>query len=136
MKKLFLIVAVILIAGCTHGQTLQKGTFVGFHVMTINLDPNVTMNQFLDFYKTKVIPAYAKNYQMDCNLVKGIRGECENCYGVIAVWKTEADRDKFYNKDGSDSDLGKAASEKMKPVYDELSKFGTVTTKYTDWQIQ
>jgi hypothetical protein len=88
------------------------------------------------YIKTKVIPAYEKNYQMNCYLVKSIRGEFENCFGVIAVWQTEADRDKFYNKDGSNSDLGKAASEKMKPVYDELSKLGTATTKYTDWQIQ
>jgi nicotinic acid phosphoribosyltransferase len=136
MKKLFLIAAVILMAGFANGQTLQKGSFFGFHVLTIKLDPNVTLNQFLDFYKTKMVPAYEKNYQGNCYLVKGIRGESEGCYGMIAVWKTEADRNKFFKEDGSDSDLGKAVEETMKPVYDELAKLGIVTSKYTDWLVQ
>jgi hypothetical protein len=136
MRKLILITAVILIAGCTNSQTLQKGNFMGFHVMTLKLDPNVTLNQFLDFYKTKMVPAYQKSYDANCYLVKGIRGENEGCYGVIVVWKAEADRNKFYKEDGSDTDLAKAAGEKMKPLYDELAKFGTATSKYTDWLVQ
>jgi hypothetical protein len=124
MKKLILIAAVILMAGCTYGQTLQKGNFIGFHVNTINLDPNVTLNQFLDVWKNKVGPEYEKNFQCKYYLVKGIRGECE------------ADRDKFFKKDGELNEVGQAAMDKMKPVLDELAKLGATTSKYTDWVIQ
>ena len=136
MKKLILIAAVILMAGCTYGQTLQKGNFIGFHVHTINLDPNVTLNQFLDVWKNKVGPEYEKNFQCKYYLVKGIRGECENCFAGMMVWKSEADRDKFFKKDGELNEVGQAAMDKMKPVLDELAKLGATTSKYTDWVIQ
>lgn len=136
MKKLILISVLILIAGMTYGQTLQKGNFVGLHVLTINLNAGVTLDKFTEFYNTKVIPemekvlAPAKIY-----LIKGIRGENPNSFGVIFVAKTQKDRDKFYNADGTDSELGKQANEKLKPVLDELAKLGSYTTKYTDWLV-
>lgn len=136
MKNLILFAAVILIAGCTNGQTLQKGNFIGFHVNTINLDPNVTLNQFLDVWKNKALPEYEKNFQCKYYIVKGIRGECENCFAGMVVWKSEADRDKFFNEKDELNDLGQAAWDKMKPVLDELAKLGTTTSKYTDWVIQ
>lgn len=136
MKKLLLIAAVILIAGNTSCQTLQKGNFIGFQVNTINLDPNVTLNQFLDVWKNKALPEYEKNFQCKSYLVKGIRGECPNCFAAMWVWKSEADRDKFFNKEDELNDLGQAAWDKMKPVLDELAKLGATTTKYTDWVIQ
>ena len=136
MKKLILISVVILLSGLTYGQKLQKGNFVGFHVMTINLDPNVTMNQYIDFYKNKLIPAYAANFQAECYLVKGIRGESVNSFGMMIVWKSEAERDKFFNKEGGTNETGKAAAEKLKPLMDELAKLGSGTSKYTDWIVQ
>ncbi len=136
MKKLILILTVILLSGFAFGQKLQKGNFIGFHVMTINPDPNVTMNQYIDFYKNKLIPAFAANFQAECYLVKGIRGESVDSFGVMMVWKNEAERDKFFNKEGGTNDVGKAAMDKLKPVMDELAKLGTSTTKYTDWIVQ
>ena len=136
MKKIMLITALICLAVITHGQTLQKGNYVGIHVLTINLNQNVTMDQYLDVYKNKLIPAYEKNFQSKCFLTKGFRGECENCYGVIIVWKSEADWNKFWKKEGGLTDLGQAAMDKLQPLIDELEKLGTITSKYTDWVIQ
>jgi cytochrome oxidase Cu insertion factor (SCO1/SenC/PrrC family) len=136
MKKLILIAAVILIAGSTSCQTLPKGTCFGLHVVTINLDPNATLNQFLDVWKNKVVPEYAKNFQADFYLIKGIRGESENCFGAMMVFKSVADRDKYFKSDGSFTETGQAAYDKMKPVMDELAKLGKTTSKYTDWVIQ
>ena len=136
MKKLVLIAAVVLMSGITFGQRLQKGNFVGFHVMTINLNPGVTMNQYIDFYKNKLIPAYARNFQAECYLVKGIRGESINSFGFMMIRKSEADRDKFFNKEGGTHETGKVAMEKLKPVSDELAKLGSGTSKYTDWIVQ
>ena len=136
MKKLFLVLTIVFLAWNIYGQKLQKGNFVGFHVMTINLDPNVTLNQYIDFYKNKLIPAYAVNFQAECYLVKGIRGESVNSFGMMMVWKSEAERDKFFNKEGGTNDVGKAALDKIKPVMDELAKLGSGTSKYTDWIVQ
>jgi hypothetical protein len=136
MKKLILISALTMMSMFTYGQHLQKGNFIGFHVMTINLDPNVTMNQFIDFYKNKLCPAYASNFQAECYMVSGIRGESVNSYGVMMIWKSEADRDKYFNKEGGTNENGKAAMDKLKPLMDELAKLGSSTSKYTDWVVK
>lgn len=50
MKKLFLIcIVLILTSGFTFGQKLKKGNLIGTHVLTIELNAGVTMEQFLDF---------------------------------------------------------------------------------------
>jgi hypothetical protein len=136
MKKLLLILALVLMTKLVYCQNLQKGNFVGFHVMTITLDPNVTMNQYLDFYKSKIIPAYESNFQARCYLVKGIRGEFVNSYGIMIIWKSETDRDKYFNKDGGFNEYGKSIADKLKNLTDEMTKLGSETSKYTDWIVQ
>lgn len=137
MKKLFLFAALILLTGITFGQTLQKGNLVGTHVLTVTLQPGITMEKYLEFVKSKVIPEYEKNFpNMKVYLVKGIRGENDNSYGEIIVFKSSQDRDKYYNSDGSDNELMKSVNAKLKPVSDELEKLGTYTSKYTDWIVQ
>jgi hypothetical protein len=136
MKKYILSMAFILFAVLLSGQTFEKGNYVGFHVLTINLNQDVTMDQYLDVYKNKVLPAYEKNFQSSCYLTKSSRGECENCYGVIIAWKSEADWNKFWNKEGGLTELGQTAMDKLQPLIDELKKLGTNTSKYTDWVVQ
>ena len=73
MKKLLLLSALIVVIGTAFGQTLQKGNLVGWHVMTINPDPDVTMNQFLEFWESKVIPEMKEAIpEMTSLLLKGI----------------------------------------------------------------
>ena len=137
MKKLILTAALILVVGTTFGQTLQKGNFIGLHVITINLDPDVTMNQFLDFYVNKWIPEFEKNFPgVKMYMIKGIRGENENSFGFVSFTDSEEVRDKYYNKNGTLNELGKSGFEKLQPTTEELQKLGTHTSTYTDWVIQ
>jgi hypothetical protein len=137
MKKLILIAVVILMVGITYGQSVQKGTLIGTHVITVALMPGVTMEKYIEAFKTKLIPEMEKNLPTwKVYLLKGIRGESNNSFGLLYVIKSAQDRDKYYNADGSDSELGKSLNLKLKPVMDELGKLGTLTTKYTDWLVQ
>jgi len=138
MKKLLLTAAVLLLlAGTTFGQTLQKGNLLGFHVTTVDLKPAVTIEQYQEFFISKVIPEIEKNYPgWKAYSVKGIRGENENSFGVIYVIKSEEHRDKYFNEDGSLNELGTATQEKLNPVFEELEKLGTYTSTYTDWIVQ
>jgi hypothetical protein len=52
------------------------------------------------------------------------------------IIKSEKDRDKYYNPDGSLSQLGITAEKNYKPVVDEMNKLGTLSTTYTDWVVQ
>ena len=137
MKKLVIIGILVLLCGITFGQTLQKGNLIGMHIMTVNLDPDVTMNQFLKAFSSKVIPEVEKNDPgWKAYIVKGIRGENENSFGLIYIIESEDDRNKYYNEDGSPNELGISWQEKMQPIMDELNQLGTWSTKYTDWLVQ
>jgi hypothetical protein len=137
MKKLILFAAMILMTGLAFGQSLQKGTLIGTHVITITPNSGVTVDKCMEFVKTKLIPEMAKNIpDWKVYLLKGIRGENNNSFGLLYVIKSAQERDKYYNADGSDSELMKSVNAKLKPITDELGKLGTLTTKYTDWIIQ
>ena len=137
MKKLFITTAFILLAGVAFGQSLQKGNLVGFHVMTINLDPNVTMNQFMDFYVNKYIPEFEKILPgVKLYIAKSIRGENENNFGLIYIFDSEKNRDKYHNEDGTYNELGNSTAEKLQPITEELNKLGTYSSTYDDWIIQ
>ena len=137
MKKIILTAAVVLIVGMSFGQTLKKGVILGVHHMTITLEPDVTMDQYLDFFKNKVIPEREKQFDgWKVFIVKGNKGEHVNEIGMVFYIESMKDYNEIYNNDGSQTDKGKAGSEKMQPVMDELRKLGTWTREYTDWLIQ
>lgn len=137
MKKLAFITGMILLSGFAFGQNIQKGTLIGTHIMTVTLKSGVTMEKFMDVFNTKAIPEMEKNIpNWKIYLLKGIRGENNNSFGLLFVIKSAQDRDKYYNADGSDTELGKSLGAKLKPLDDELGKFGTWTSKSTDWIVQ
>ena len=51
------------------------------------------------------------------------------------VAESEKTRDKLYNDNGSLTEYGKVINAKMKPVLEEVEKFGKLTRTYTDWLI-
>lgn len=136
MKKLILIGILVLLGGVTFGQILKNGNLVGIHVLSIELNPGVTMKQFQDFHLSTLIPEYEKHYPgWQLYLAKGIRGENKNTYGWIMVAESEKTRDKLYKDNGSLTEYGKVINEKMKPVLEEVEKFGKLKRTYTDWLI-
>ena len=137
MKKLILFAALILVIFTTYGQPLKKGNTFGLHVSTIYLNPDVTMNQYIIFCKTKLFPSFEENMPgVKCYLAKGIKGEYLDSYSFIMFWESKAVMEKYFKQDGSSTEEGKAAFDKMKPVSDEWNKMGRIVDKYTDWEIQ
>jgi hypothetical protein len=138
MKTSVFALSLIVVSTCAvHAQELKKGNVVGMHVSTIKLAPGVTMEQFTAFYVEKVIPAYEKTWPgWKLYPVRRIRGEKAEGFGLIIVISSEAERDKYYNADGSPSELGKAANAKVQPIVDEMNKLGTITADpYVDWLV-
>ena len=135
MKKLFLTLTLLLFVGITFGQ--QKGNLIGTHVLTVTLDPDVTMNQFKAFVLEKWIPTFEKNSEgVKLFLMDGIRGKHNNSLGLLYVFESEENRDKYFNEDGSQNELGKAWAEKMKPINEAMAKLGSWKRERTDWVIQ
>ena len=136
MKKLVIATALILFAGIAFGQTLQKGNTVVTQALDIDLKPNVTLNQWMEFYISKVIPEIEKHYTgATAYLTKGIRGEHKNSLGLIVVFESKKERDKFFNEDDSPTELGIKIGEKFSPILEELNKLGTYTRTYSVWVV-
>jgi hypothetical protein len=139
MKKLILISALILITGFTFGQTLKKGAVLAIRSYNVTLQPNVTMNQFLDFFMNKYIPEFEKSYPgIKLFLLNGDRGEKKYQLGTIWYFESVAIRDKYWPSEISDTqtDIAKAAGEKMKTIGEEAGKYVLNSTEIsTDWII-
>jgi len=136
MKKLIITTILLCITQIVLGQTLQKGNLVGVHVIYIDLNPGVTMAEFQKFHTDVLIPEYEKNYPgWQLFLAKGVRGENQNTYGWIIIVESEEIRNKYYNDDGSITEFGQAAAEKMNPILKETEKYGKLKRTYTDWII-
>lgn len=136
MKKLIITAVFILFVEVIFGQTLQEGNLVGVHVITIELNSGVTMGQFQKFHVNTLIPEYERNYPgWQLYLAKGIRGENQNTYGWIIIVESEEVRNKYYNDDGTITEFGQSAANKMTPILEEAEKFGKLKRTYTDWII-
>lgn len=136
MKKLLIATVFILLAGLAFGQNLQKGGSFGLHVMTLHLDPDVTLNQYLDFLVNKYIPEAEKHFKgVTFTAMDGVRGKHENKIAMVLYFESEEARDRYWPEEGKGSDETKEAMKKLKPVYDELRKLGTWTDEYSGWVV-
>jgi hypothetical protein len=141
--KTFLLLCLLLGFSMTQlsAQTLKKGAVIAINTYTFTLKPDVTMNQFIDFFVNKYIPEFEKNYPgVKEFLLYGNRGEKKNQIGVLEYFESIAVRDKYYpvENDTTMSVVVKAAEEKMKAINEEQGKFfvGDGIRVYTDWVIK
>ena len=137
MKKIFLSIGFILFALMLSGQTLQKGQVIGFHVVTPDLNPDVTFNQWKNFAMDKYVPAFNKEFEGEIFIywLSGERGKYKNSVAFMIVFKSLEVRDKYIPEVSTTSDLFNAKLEKVKPVLDEWMKMGTYTSEWSDWVI-
>jgi hypothetical protein len=137
MKKLMIAAAFILLAGVIFGQTLQKGCVLAVHHLTITLQPDVTMDQYLDFLNNTFIPEFEKQFPgIKMFSSKGLNRENKDDCAVVFYSKSMRDFNKYWNDDGGSTDVGAAAMDNLQPIRDEMNKLGTFTDAITDWVIQ
>ena len=139
MKKNLVIVALILMVGITYGQTFEKGNLVGFHVGTVDLAPDVSLDQWKKFAIDTYFPAVNKAYKGEVTmyLADGERGKFVNYVGMYIIFESIEVRNKYIPEPGVRSELNQSIWETVKPIYDEWQKLGNFSREhYTDWVIQ
>jgi hypothetical protein len=138
-EKLVFITALFLLTGIAFSQTLHKGAVIVTSSYTITLKPDVTMNQYLDFYINKYIPAVEENFPgMKIFVLIGDRGDEKFQMGEIMYFESQELRDKYWPTEESEgSDVALAAQKKLETFGPEFSKYiaKTKQTK-TDWIIK
>lgn len=112
------------------------------HVITVNLDPDVTYNQWKNFGLTKWIPAFNKQFQGDIEIYSAEvdRGDDANGVSLIYVFKSLEVRDKYFTQEGDATELFNSKMENInQALIDETNKLGASSISwkhYNDWVIQ
>ena len=136
MKKLIIATALILFAGVAFGQTLTKGSVIGVHNYNITLQPDVTMNQFVEFWTNNVIPEFEKVWPGGKEIVMmGDRGEHKYGFATLSYFESVEQRDKLFPAEGDPNDA--TMPEELVPIFEELGKYIlSYENEYTDYVIQ
>ena len=137
MKKILIASLIFLFTGITFGQSLKKGVLISIHTITITLEEGVTMDQYLEALTARLFPEVEKAFSCEVKFVKGINRDIENKPGLCWYFKSKKEWNKFFNDDGSSTEAGQAAMDKLTPLMEELGKLGTWSSDHiVDWVIQ
>lgn len=135
MRKLLVVAALFLFSGIAFAQELHKGGMLAVHEATLTLNPDVTMNQFLDFLTNQWYPEMNKHVDgVTFFLLKGDRGENEGSLAWGVYCESEEVRNKYWPEDGDNGEWSKVMQE-MQPLIEKMNKLGSSTTVFTDWKI-
>lgn len=140
MKKLLVATAIFLFAGLAFGQTLEKGNVIGLHVVQLNLDPDVTYNQYISGQEV-FTSLFNEEFQGDIEvyMIKSDRGDDENSVGMIWFIKSKDVRAKYFDEEGAFTELFSTKFEKVNKAFAEkVTTLGTsdwTRIRYNDWII-
>lgn len=136
MRKLLIVTAILLFSGICIGQNLQKGNVVSIHPWTVKLNPDVTMNQFLNMWENDFIPILAKAIpEMKPFVIKGIQDQNKYDYAGLYVWDSLDKLREYFNADGSPTEKGAAAAGTLMEFMLEIQKYGEFTYTADDFVI-
>lgn len=140
--KTFLLLCLFLGIQLTNlsAQTLQKGAVLVISTYSFVLKPDVTMNQFLDFYINRYNPEYEKCYPgLKIFVLGGDRGENKNQIGELWYFDSVKIRDKYWPIEGdtTSTEFDKAAAMKLRHFDADWNKYIVYAKRvYTDWIIK
>jgi hypothetical protein len=136
MRKLLFVAAILFFTGAAYGQTINEGGVIGFHAWNIKLNPDVTMNQVLEFWGNTAVPLMKETIpEQTPFLLKGIGPDNKYEYASIYYYNSIEDLRKYWNEDGTPTAKGAAAMLSYGPLMSELAKFGELTYTAKDWII-
>jgi len=125
--KAFLLLCLFIGIGMTQ-LSAQKSNYesgaVVFDSYIVTLRPDITMDQYLDFLKTKYVPEYDKYFPGSKMIIASPDSwKKENQYGFFIYFEKPQVYDKYYpNKSGMSAEA-KANWEKVELAKQEGSKF-------------
>ena len=119
-------------------QDLKPGTLVGLHtVKPILKTDDATVEGFIEVMSTKGVEVYEEAFEgMTMRILTGIRGDCKDCVGQLVIATSEAVRNIYWNEDGSVTEAGQKAMEKVQAGLSEALEMYDWESAYTDWVVE
>jgi hypothetical protein len=139
MKQLLLTATCAIFLISSYSQTLEKGNTVGQHIGTVNLNPDVTYNQWKSFMMSEWLPAINKEFEGECKFyfIEGERGHYKGSIALLTVFISVEARDKYWPEFQQGTDAWKSIYNKLLPLkkkFDELGVFKIESS--SDWIVQ
>ena len=136
MRKLSFLVVLVLLTAIAYGQP-QKGGVIGVYALTVDLEPDVTMKQFLDFQINEFNPAFEEHFAgVKVFYLHEYRGKQGNEYGLMIYCESVEVYDKYWDEEGNATELlTQIFEEHMKELSEKSSKLGEISWDFTDWKI-
>lgn len=137
MRKLFVLTALLLIAGPSFAQTMNGDGVVMIHEYNSSMEGDALKN-FLKDYDEKITPLIFKHFPEVKNVkwVKGVGVDNMGALAILIQYESLEDFRKYYNEDGTPTEKGGVAYGAIMPVFEELlQKYGEVTFVVRDWYI-
>lgn len=135
VKNYFILAIFATFSFVSLGQDFKKGNLLGLHSGTLKLAPNVSKEQYINFFKQKLKPALEKEFECKVILVESVRGKNANQLGFIWLFTNDAKRNKIYKSEGVYTEFGQNAMNKVQKTIEEWNKLGKIESTYTDWSV-
>ena len=115
----------------------HKGASFGLHQLTVELEPGVSMDQFMEYMIDDYIPEVEKHYNGVKILVMQKRGPGnENQIAWVYYFRSVRSRDALWPEADTPSEEAEEALNQIQPVLFKLLEMGTWTESYGVWIIQ
>ncbi len=115
----------------------HKGASFGLHELTVDLEPGVTMDQFLEYMIDNYVPEVEKHYNGVKILVLQKRGPGnEHKIAWVYYFASISSRDALWPEADTPSEEAEEALNQVQPVLFKLLEMGTWTESYGVWIIQ
>jgi hypothetical protein len=119
------------------GRAFQKGGSFGYHKLTVTLAPEVTMDQFLEFWTDNYIPEFVKLMEgLEALIMKPVGEAPENQFVYVNYFRSASARDRYWPEPDTPSDHTNQATEQLRPLLFDLLQLGTWEDDYGVWIIQ
>ena len=116
---------------------LSKDNLIGFHKLNVTLNNGYTMQDFENYFTETLIPAYNSSFMgAKVHLIKGIKGKDVNSLGMLWIFESSEFVSKFWNSNGTSTDLNNSINEGLNDINAGLSVIGSWTSEFTDWTVQ
>jgi hypothetical protein len=132
--KTFLLMWLFIGTGMTQLSAQEEGVI--FDTFIVTLRPGVTMDQYLDFLKTRYVSEYNKNFP-GSKLTIGSPDSWrkKNQYSFFYTFESNKEYNKYYTNGLERSDICKAAWQKMESVNQEVNKYISDSKRVeTEWE--
>src|SRR5262249_41037826 len=98
LNGIFVVALALVLCGSCRGEGLEKGNLAGLHLVSVTLNPNITLEDFASAFAREVLPVYEKNWPgLKGYVLKPFFSDAKNQLAIVWLFRTVADRNRYFD---------------------------------------